>query len=134
MNIKTYSMDNGFMVIWDKVEDAVRYFVHLKVADYGANGGREKPNEIKSIEIIKTVEVERSLLYYSFINLAHLSNTIYHENNGPWGGSSWTDYFECKNYFVSVEAESKDGKIIDKSDDIVGLIKYGVKTDIDWRK
>lgn len=134
MNTKTYSMENGFMVIWDKVENAVRYFVRLKVADYGADGRSVKPNQIQSIETIKTVEVERNQLYYSFVNLAHISNTVHHDNSYRYGGSSWTDYLECKNYFVSVEAESKDGKVIDKSDDIIGLIKYGTEIDIDWRK
>lgn len=33
MNVYISSMLNGFMVYWDGVEDAARYYVHLLVGD-----------------------------------------------------------------------------------------------------
>ena len=134
MKVKVYSMPYGLMVIWDKVDEAMRYFVHLKVTYFGANGGTDHSRDIKTINDIKIIEVERNQLFYSFDKLAYLSNTSYHENRYGGVSSSWTDYYECKNYFVSVEAENKEGNIVDKSDDIIGLIEYGTKREIDWRK
>lgn len=92
MKVKVYSMPYGLMAVWDKIDDAMRYFVHLKVADYGADGSANKPSEIKTIIDIKLVEVDRSQLYYSFDKLAYLSDTVNHDNSYGRGGSSRTNY------------------------------------------
>ena len=74
-------------------------------------------------------------MYYTFNNLTYLSKVEY-RRRGP------DVPLICKNYLVTIEAGGKDGVIIDKIEDIVGLVKYAsagenglsYPTERNWRK
>ena len=68
MKANTYEMPYGFMVVWDKVDDAARYLLHLSIASY--DKGSFCLTDKKEIDCI---EVDRNKTYYTFRDLAYLS-------------------------------------------------------------
>ena len=68
----------------------------------------------ESYHEIGLVEVDRNTKYYSFNNLAKIDK-VRNNNNGlsPTG----------KNYYVYVEAEDKNGKIISKTDNVCAVVE-----------
>ncbi|HHU80954.1 MAG TPA: hypothetical protein GXZ35_06425 [Acholeplasmataceae bacterium] len=102
MNAYIGPMLHGFMVYWDEEKEAARYYVHLLIGDQQA------------YHEIGLVEVDRNTKYYSFNNLAKIDK-VRNNNNGlsPTG----------KNYYVYVEAEDKNGKIISKTDNVCAVVE-----------
>lgn len=96
----------GLMVYWDEVENASRYFVHLMI------GNATGPDV--SYKEIKLVECDRHTKFYSFYGLAMIDKTAY---NGMYASGD-----TGLNYFVYVEAEDKDGKIISTSSKQIGHV------------
>ena len=100
MKCNIIAMLYGFMIYWDEVDDAVRYYVHLLIGDSRSEDG----NNIYALERfqeIALVEHDKYTKYHSFINLAKIDY-----NNGEKSGL---------NYYVYVEAEDRNGNIIGKT-------------------
>ena len=120
MNAYISSMLYGFMVYWDEEKDAARYFVHLLIGD--ENVTKEiinyRDNKVKkrveTYQEIDLVEVERSKKYYTFANLAKIDVVRNHNNDLDSTG---------KNYYVFVEAEDKNGKIIAKTEKVCAIVE-----------
>lgn len=97
-NIK--AMLYGFMIYWNEVENAARYYVHLLIGE-SYSGAENDINSGVKFQEIDLVEHDKFTKYHSFINLAKIDY-----NNREKTGI---------NYYVYVEAEDRDGKIIDKT-------------------
>ena len=71
---------------------------------------------------IALVEIERNIRYYSFNNLGKIDQQYPDERmrHGLCGYSK--DYSTGKNYYIYVEAEDKNGKIISKSNKEKGSV------------
>jgi len=128
MNVIVRSMINGFTVIWDKVDNAARYIVRLYVKDFTVNPEYRRPGYgssfdtvagvvLNSTKEIDVVEIERSKSYISFVNMAELSIIRY----GQYYSISGFD--SAMNYYVKIEAENKNGDLIETSKETVCLIK-----------
>ncbi len=107
----------GLMAYWNKIDNATRYIVKLKIQTTTVETVRVSPNpkclntkQIKKKEMqeIACLEKDRLTYYHTFTGLAVISYEII--NN--------CRYSTGKTYVVAVEAEDRDGKIIAKSDDI----------------
>lgn len=115
MNVYVESLLCGLMVYWDEEKDAARYYVHLLI------GETKKENKIvagrttsvltekTSYHEIALVEVERNIKYHSFTNLGKIDQITRGTGTG-------------KNYYIYVEAEDKNGKIINKSEYVEGVV------------
>lgn len=102
MNLVCEPLLNGIMAYWDRIEDAAVYNVHLYIG---------KDDYVKrKYQEIAIVEVERNLTYYSFTNLAKI------DLERCTGKSTGKDYYIC------VEAENRNGQIIDKTDKVLGKV------------
>ncbi len=117
MNAYIGPMLHGFMVYWDEEKEAARYYVHLLIGDKHKAfdlSGRVQTTGIETYQEIGLVEVDRNTKYYSFNNLAKIDK-VRNNNNGlsPTG----------KNYYVYVEAEDKNGKIISKTDKVCAIVE-----------
>lgn len=103
MQVKAHPMLYGVMVVWDEVDDAVRYFVNLKIEHRRLNMWNNY--ETMCLKTIKTFEVDRNQLYASIDKLAYLNLNEYI-------------------YHVSVVAEGKDGNKVDESGDTFMVERY----------
>ena len=123
MNIYIESLLNGLMVYWDEEPNAARYYVHLLVGDKHfarkVINGRETLKQGKeTFNEIAVVEVERNIRYYSFDNLGKIDRGP--EYSGVYLKPGYRP--TGKNYYIYVEAEDKSGKIISKSEKVVGSV------------
>ena len=98
-NIK--AMLYGFMIYWDEVEDAARYYVHLLIGDSRSEDGKNI-NALEKFQEIALVEHDKYTKYHSFVNLAKIDYKKSREKSGL-------------NYYVYVEVEDRNGNIIDKT-------------------
>ena len=124
MNAYIEPMLHGFMVYWDEEKEAARYYVHLLIGDKHQTfnlSGRVQTTGIETYQEIGLVEVDRNTKYYSFNNLAKIDKVRKYEN-----GLSPTS----KNYYVYVEAEDKNGKIISKTDKVCAVVETLSNTSI----
>lgn len=101
-NIK--AMPYGFMIYWDEVEDAVRYYVHLLIGDSRSEDGNNI-NALERFQEIALVEHDKYTKYHSFVNLAKID----YKNRSNRSEKSGL------NYYIYVEAEDRNGNIIDKT-------------------
>ena len=111
MNVYVCGLVEGLMVYWDEVEDAARYYVRLFIG--------ETNNQTKEITYneIAFVDVERNLKFYSFTGLSRINKRYVYCGRTP-GSFTGSDYILQKtnlDYFVEVEAEDRNGNIVDKS-------------------
>ena len=121
MDISVNGLVNGMMVYWEEVPDAARYYVHLIVS--GLHGFTKRVNGVlqstgRELDYeIALVEVERNKKYYTFRDLARIDKTFHKNADGTWyvGDAK-------KDYYVFVEAENKNGGIIDRSDRVKGIV------------
>ena len=127
MNIYIESLLNGLMVYWDEEKDAARYYVHLLIGDKHftrdiINGRQTLVKGKETYKEIAIVEIERNIRYYSFNNLGKIDQQYPDERmrHGLLGYSK--DYSTGKNYYIYVEAEDKNGKIISKSNKEKGSV------------
>lgn len=123
MNIYVKSLLNGLMVYWDEEKDAARYFVHLLIGDEHitetvVNGRQTLLRGKLTYAEISVLETDRKTKYCSFINLAKIDQ----------GEPCSTGPYRCSgketglNYYVYVEAEDREGKIISKSNKSIGKV------------
>lgn len=118
MNVKVYGLIEGLMVYWDEVKNAAVYHVHLFIGDRNrrrevVNGTRTVVQDKKpKMQEIALIDVHRNYKYYSFKNLARIHVTysgIMREETGL-------------EYYVLVEAEDRQGNVIDSSDKVSGRV------------
>lgn len=127
MNVYVESLLCGLMVYWDEEKDAARYYVHLLI------GETKKENKIvadrttsvltekTSYHEIALVEVERNIKYHSFTNLGKIDQEAKTTScTGAWSRPASKE--TGKNYYIYVEAEDKNGKIINKSECVGGVV------------
>lgn len=113
MNVKVYGLIEGLMVYWDEVKNAAVYHVHLFIGDW--NRRRELVNGIyrvvkdkkSKMQEIALIDVDRNYKYCSFKNLARIHG---------WGEETGLEYY------VLVEAEDRQGNVIDTSDKVRGRV------------
>lgn len=91
LDVKVKSFPSGFMVWWKKINDAALYTIRLFINQ----------------DEIDVITKERTTSYHSFVNMARIHQT------SDYGGSTGL------NYYVTVVAEDREGKIIAASDSIV---------------
>ena len=121
MNVRVFGLVEGLMVVWDEVKNAAQYHVHLFIGDINKHletiDGRQ--TWVTSKEVIKEialVDVDRNFKYYSFTGLSR----IHVERLHKWDSVTIND--TGLNYYVIVEAEDRNGNIIDKSDRCSGRV------------
>lgn len=122
MNVRVCGLVEGLMVYWDEVKDAAQYHVHLFIGDWNRrseviNGTRQIVNDEKqTMKEIAMVDVDRNFKYHSFMGLAriHVSFT--------WSMHGRVKNETGRNYYVMVEAEDRNGTIIDKSEKVTGVV------------
>lgn len=127
MNIYIESLLNGLMAYWDEEKDAARYYVHLLIGDKHLtrdviNGRQTLVEGEETFKEIALIELERNIRYCSFNNLGKIDqkNPDERMRHGLCGYSK--DYSTGKNYYIYVEAEDKNGKIISKSNKEKGSV------------
>lgn len=127
MNIYIENLLNGLMVYWDEEPNAARYYVHLLIGNKHLtrkviNGMQTLVQGQETFNEIALVEVERNIRYHSFNNLGKIDQKHPDERmrHGLRGYSN--DYSTGKNYYIYVEAEDKNGKIISKSEKVIGTV------------
>lgn len=106
MDIYLVHKTDRLMVIWSDVKDAARYYVHLSFAIYNDSQYRTLVDEIE----LSSVEVERNKKYHTFLDILYVgSNHVmrYAKENVQ------RPYYS---YNAFVEAEDKNGNIIEKSE------------------
>lgn len=113
MQVEVNSLLEGLMVYWKEVNDASRYYVHLLIGNRIRIAEFEEKFEIRYQEI-KMVECDRFTKTYSFKDLSPINKVT----SSCCITNSETSY----NYYVFVEAENKEGKIIETSNKILGRI------------
>lgn len=125
MNVRVYGLVEGLMVSWDEVKEAARYHIHLYIGDWHRhteiiNGYRQVVNAKKQeIKEIALVDVDRNFKYYSFKGLAK----IHFELSSSGSGVASVCRTETgRNYLIKVEAEDRNGEIIDSSEMINGTV------------
>lgn len=94
------------MAYWEEVKDASRYYVHLEIG-HGNNDEME-------YQEIKLVECDRHTKTFSFQGLSKINRTYPNYLDMTNKG-----YETGLNYYIYVEAENKDGNIIDKSEKVM---------------
>lgn len=119
MKVKVCGLLDGFMIWWTEVKNAAIYHVHLCIVDENRveindNGHLKKvPGKITTQEIT-VVDVDRQTKYHSFTGLAKIYTQCFYDHHyGGWKTETTGVY-----YIVFVEAEDREGKIIDCSDKI----------------
>ena len=127
MNIYIESLLNGLMAYWAEEKDAARYYVHLLIGDKHLtrdviNGRQTLVEGEETFKEIALIELERNIRYCSFNNLGKIDQKHPDERmrHGLCGYSK--DYSTGKNYYIYVEAEDKNGKIISKSNKEKGSV------------
>ncbi len=122
MNVKVYGLIEGLMVCWDEVKDAAVYHVHLFIGDWNRRmeviNGQQKvvTDKKQKFQEIALVDVDRNLKYYSFKNLPRIHVNFMYSIHGRIREETGLDYY------LFVEAEDRQGKIIDSSDKVVGRV------------
>ena len=94
LDVKVKSFQSGFMVWWKKINDAALYTIRLFINQ----------------DEIDVVTKERTTSYHSFVNMARIHQT------SDYGSSTGL------NYYVTVVAEDREGKIIAASDSITAKV------------
>ena len=94
LDVKVKSFQSGFMVWWKKINDAALYTIRLFINQ----------------EEIDVITKERTTSYHSFVNMARIHQT------SDYGSSTGL------NYYVTVVAEDREGKIIAASDSITARV------------
>ena len=94
LDVKVKSFQSGFMVWWKKINDAALYTIRLFINQ----------------EEIDVITKERTTSYHSFVNMAKIHQT------SDYGSSTGL------NYYVTVVAEDREGKIIAASDSITARV------------
>ena len=127
MKVDVEGLLNGLMVYREKVDDAARYYVHLLIGDVHLtnkviNGIQTKVSDKETFQEIALVEVDRNINYHSFKNLGKIDQEYPRERirRGLSGYSK--DYTTGKNYYIYIEAEDNNGKIISKSEKVKGFV------------
>jgi len=122
MNVKVCGLIEGLMVCWDEVNNAAAYHVHLLIGETTKENkkvaGRvtSKIIEKTNYKEIAIVDVDRNYKYYSFKGLARIHVSY------EWGIHGRTKHETGSNYYIVVEAEDRQGKIIDSSDKVLGKV------------
>ena len=118
MNVKVYGLIEGLMVCWDEVKNAAAYHVHLFIGDWNRRrevvNGRLKivKDEKQKMQEIALIDVDRNYKYCSFKNLARIHIIR------PGGMREETGL----EYYVLVEAEDRQGSVIDSSEKVLGRV------------
>jgi hypothetical protein len=94
LDVKAKSFPSGFMVWWKKINDAALYTIRLFINQ----------------DEIDVITKERTTSYHSFVNMARIDRL------SDYGSSTGL------NYYVTVIAEDREGKIIAASDSIVAKV------------
>ena len=94
LDVKAKSFPSGFMVWWKKINDAALYTIRLFINQ----------------DEIDVITKERTTSYHSFVNMAKIHQT------SDYGSSTGL------NYYVTVVAEDREGKIIAASDSIIAKV------------
>lgn len=94
LDVKVKSFQSGFMVWWKKINDAALYTIRLFINQ----------------DEIDVITKERTTSYHSFVNMARIHQT------SDYGSSTGL------NYYVTVVAEDREGKIIAASDSITAKV------------
>lgn len=94
LDLKVKSFPSGFMVWWKKINDAALYTIRLFINQ----------------DEIDVITKERTTSYHSFANMARIHQT------SDYGSSTGL------NYYVTVVAEDREGKIIAASDSITARV------------
>ena len=129
MNVKVYGLIEGLMVYWDEVKNAASYHVHLFIGDWNKRteviNGRQTVvmDEKPKLQEIALVDVDRNFKFYSFSGLATIHDKTY-VSHGNFT-SSVVHKETGLQYYVVVEAEDRNGKIIDSSEKVVGTTLRG---------
>lgn len=109
MNLVCKPLMNGIMAYWDEVKDAVAYNITLYINDQA---------------ISKRIN-ERTEMYCTFTGLAAIDGITKQTISAAAastvhvvGRGSYTPQHSGKDYYVRVEAENRNGEIIDSSDKV----------------
>jgi hypothetical protein len=94
LDVKVRGFSSGFMVWWKKINDAALYTIRLFINQ----------------DEIDVITKERTTSYHSFVNMARVDRL------SDYGSSTGL------NYYVTVIAEDREGKIIAASDSIVAKV------------
>ena len=122
MKIRVCGLVEGLMVYWDEVENAAQYHVHLFIGDWNShteliNGSRKWVHDEKeTVKEIAVVDVDRNFKYYSFKGLARIHVEFAVDSYGRHTVETG------RHYYVMVEAEDRNGNIIEASDKTVGQV------------
>lgn len=122
MNVKVYGLIKGLMVCWNEVKNAAVYHVHLFIGDW--NRCKEVVNGIQTVvedkkqkmQEIALIDVDRNYKYCSFKNLARIHVTHTSTTYGRMRKETGLEYY------VLVEAEDRQGNVIDSSDKVSGRV------------
>lgn len=120
---------NGIMAYWNKIENAAIYYVHLLIEEKQKVrqivAGRATSNWIdkETCKEIATIEVERNIAYYSFLNLAKIENNASNSNSGYYNRGYYNEGNQSEtHYYIYVESENRMGDTIAKSDKVLGQV------------
>ena len=122
MNVKVYALIERLMVCLDEVKNAAVYHVHLFIGDWNrrieiVNGIQTVVEDKKQkMQEIALIDVDRNYKYCSFKNLARIHVT---DTSTTYGCMRKETGLE---YYVLVEAEDRQGNIIDSSDKVSGRV------------
>lgn len=94
IDVKVKSFPSGFMVWWKKLNDAALYTIRLFINQ----------------DEIDVITKERTTSYHSFVNMARIDRL------SDYGNSTGL------NYYITVVAEDREGKIIAASDSITAKV------------
>ena len=103
---------SGLMVYWKEVPDAALYRIRLYVGEFNPI---DPKSGVQYFEIA-SVEEPRSIKYHTFQGLAVLDNRFI--PNSPRLGFNGA----TRHYSIVVEAEDRNGKIIDQTQHIGGQL------------
>lgn len=123
MKARVIGMNNGLMVYWEEIKQAAQYHVHLLIGDKNRhqeiqNGQQRWVDEKEEFLEIALIDIERTIKYHSFTDLARIDRQLVYRYNT---GNVQED--TGRNYYIFVEAEDREGKIIDKTDKIICHVK-----------
>ena len=123
MKSRVIGMNNGLMVYWEEIKQAAQYHVHLLIGDKNRhqenqNGCLRWVEEKEKFQEIALIDIDRTIKYHSFINLARIDKELVHNGYGDevLVGTG-------RSYYIFVEAEDREGNILDKSDTIKCHVK-----------
>ena len=123
MKARVIGMNNGLMVYWEEIKEAAQYHVHLLIGDLNRHqecqdGEQRWVDEKEEFQEIALIDVERTIKYHSFVDLARIDRQLVYRYD-----SGYVQEGTGRNYYIFVEAEDREGKIIEKTDKIVGYVK-----------